>query len=158
MKLVSLVLASALALAACTTMPATTPAATTTEAPAADATLQQTASLMVSIGQHGEDASLETINDLSAQLDAQVTAAPNDPFVLKLAAQSRRTLSGYSQDRAQRVALRHAALAELDKAISLSAGSTASRIVTLNGQPTEVDLKDLPDLRAQLFHQVQTDR
>lgn len=152
MKLVSLVLAAgALALAACTTAPAAT-------APASDATLQQTASLMVSIGQHGEDASLETINDLASQLDAQVAAAPNDPFVLKLAAQSRRTLSGYSQDRAQRVALRHAALAELDKAIGLSAGSTKSRIVTLNGQPTEVDLKDLADLRAQLMHQVQTDR
>lgn len=152
MKLIALVLAaSTLAVAAC----ATTPASTAT---GAESTLQQTAGLMVSIGQHGEDASLETINDLSAPLDEQVAAAPNDPFVLKLAAQSRRTLAGYSQDRAQRVALRHTALAELDKAISLSAGSTASRIVTLNGQPTEVDLKDLPDLRAQLFHQVQTDR
>jgi hypothetical protein len=31
-------------------------------------------------------------------------------------------------------------------------------VVTLNGQETEVDLKDLGDLRSQLLHQVQTDR
>lgn len=150
MKLVSLVLAaSTLALVACTAMPA--PAT-------GDATLQQTAGLMVSIGQHGEGLSTDDINDLSSQLDEQVAAAPNDPFVLKLVSQSRRTLSDYSQDRAQRVYLRHTALAELDKAIAAAGSSTESRIITLNGQETEIDLKDLPDLRAQLMHQVQTDR
>ena len=151
MKLTSLVFAASLtALTACTTV--------ATTAPADEAALQQTAGLMVSIGQHGEDLGTDGINDLSSQLDEQVAAAPNDPFVLKLVAQSRRTLSDYSQDRAQRVHLRHAALAELDKAISLANGSTESRIITLNGQETEIDLKDLPDLRAQLMHQVQTDR
>lgn len=151
MKLTSLILAASLtALAACTTVGA--------PAPVDQAALDQTAGLMVSIGQHGEGMSTDGINDLSAQLDEQVAAAPNDPFVLKLAAQSRRTLSDYSQDRAQRVHLRHTALAELDKAISLANGSAESRIITLNGQETEIDLKDLPDLRAQLMHQVQTDR
>ena len=155
MKLTSPLLAACLAatlsaLTACTTV--------ATTAPADQATLQQTAGLMVSIAQHGEDLSTDGINDLSSQLDEQVAAAPNDPFVLKLVAQSRRTLTDYSQDRAQRVHLRHTALAELDKAISLANGSTESRIITLNGQETEIDLKDLPDLRAQLMHQVQTDR
>lgn len=146
MKRISLMLAAgAFALAACATAPA----------PATSAALQETASLMVSIGQHGEDAN---VADLEAQIDERVAAAPNDPFVLKLAAQSRRTLSGYSQDREERVRLRHTALAELDKAISLASGSTASRIVMINGQETEVDLKDLADLRAQLMQQVQTDR
>lgn len=148
MKFVPLMLAAGMfALAACATAPAA-PAATS-------AALQETASLMVSITQHGEGAD---IADLEAQLDEKVAAAPNDPFVLKLTAQARRTLSDYSQDRAERVRLRHTALAELDKAITFAGASQASRIVMLNGQETEIDLKDLPDLRAQLMQQVQTDR
>lgn len=133
------------------------PAACAT-APASDPALQQTASLMVSITQHGEGMSADDINDLSTQLDEQVTVAPNNPYVLKLAAQARRTLSDYSQDRAQRVHLRHTALAELDKAISLSTPNDRPRAVTLNGEVSEVDFKDLATLRANLFHQVQTDR
>ncbi len=152
MKLTSLILAASLtALTACTTV--------ATPATVDQAALSQTASLMVSIGQHGEGMSADDINDLSAELDAQVAAAPNDPFVLKLAAQSRRTLSDYSQDRAQRVHLRHTALAEYDRALELAKSNpAASRMVMINGQETEIDLKDLPDLRAQLMHQVQTDR
>ena len=146
MKLaLSLVAASALALAACATAPA----------PASPSALQDTASLMVAITQHGEGAD---VADLESQLNARVAAAPDDPFVLKLVAQSRRTLSDYSQSREERVRLRHTALAELDKAISLAGGSADFRVVTLNGQETEVDLKDLADLRAQLLRQVQTDR
>jgi hypothetical protein len=133
-------------------------AACTTTAPASNGGLQETASLMVSISQHGEGMGAEDIADLAAQLDQHAARTPNDPFVLKLTAQSRRTLSDYSEDRAQRVALRHAALAELDKAISLTKPDSGSRIVRLNGQETEIDLKDLPDLRAQLMQQVQTDR
>jgi hypothetical protein len=147
MKMLPLVLAASLtALAACATTPAN------------DATLQQTASLMVSIGQHGESMSTADISDLSAQLDAQVAAATSDPYVLKLAAQSRRALSDYSQDRAQRVELRHTALAEFDKAISLSKPTDPPRSVMINGMESEVDFKDLADLRASLFHQVTTDR
>jgi len=146
MKLVlSLAAAGALLLSAC---------ATTSAAPADHATLQEAANLMVSITQHGEGAD---ISDLEAQLNAQAAAASNDPFVLKLVAQSRRTLSDYSQSREERVRLRHAALAEIEKAITL-ATPDISRIVLLNGQETEIDLKDLPDLRAQYLHQVQTDR
>ena len=147
MKLLPLVLAASLtALAACAT------------APANDAALQQTASLMVSIGQHGDGLSTADISDLSAQLDAQVAAAPCDPYVLKLAAQSRRALSDHSQDRVQRVELRHTALAEFDKAISLSKPGDRVRAVMINGMESEVDFKDLADLRASLFHQVTTDR
>ena len=137
-------------------------AATILAAPAAmacpDGALQETASLMASIGQHGEGMSTADISDLSAQLDAQVAAAPGDPYVLKLAAQSRRALSDYSQDRAQRVELRHTALAELDKAISLSKPGDPPRSVMINGMESEIDFKDLADLRASLFHQVTTDR
>lgn len=148
MKRVSLMFGAVMfALTGCTTVPAA-PAATSNA-------LQETASLMVSIGQHGEGAD---IADLEAQLDEKVSSAPNDPFVLKLVSQARRTLSDYSQDRAERVRLRHTALAELDKAINLTGASKASRLVTINGQETEIDLKDLPDLRAQLMQQVQTDR
>lgn len=146
MKFASLVFAVSLGLAACAT------------APANDSALQQTASLMVSIGQHGEGLGLEDINDLSAQLDEQVAATPNDPYVLKLAAQSRRALSDYSQDRAQRVHLRHTALAEFDKAITLSKPTDPPRTVLLNGETSSVDFSDLATLRADLFHQVQTDR
>lgn len=144
MKPVLLILAASLtALAACATPLAS------------DARLQEAASLMVSIGQHGEDAN---IPDLEAQLDELVQASPNDPYVLKLAAQSRITLSGYSQDRAERVRLRHTALAELERAISLSAPTDKPRAVMVNGQPSQVDFTDLAQLRADLMHQVQTDR
>jgi hypothetical protein len=34
----------------------------------------------------------------------------------------------------------------------------AARIAPANGQDVEVDLKDLPDWRARLFHTLQTDR
>ncbi|MEQ1780449.1 MAG: hypothetical protein ABMA14_03755 [Hyphomonadaceae bacterium] len=150
MNLASLVLAvSALSLSACATRPSLDSTPAETAAPAS-AALQETASLMVSIGQHGEGASVSDIADLSAQVDAQVAAVPSDPFVLKLAAQSRQTLASYTEDKAQRTALRQKALAEFDKAITLSKPETASRIVKINGQDTEVDLKDIPDLRAQL--------
>lgn len=154
MKLCHLVLiAGVLALpAACAT---TAGDGASVSAVASDATLQETASLMASITQHGDGVD---IAESSAQLDAQVAAAPNDPYVLKLAALSRVSLSDSSQDRAERVKLRHDALAQYDKAISLTKPDAPSRIVRLNGQETEIDLKDLPDLRAQLFHTVQTDR
>ncbi len=146
MKLVSFVLAAgALALVGCAMAPAR----------ASDATLQDAASLMVSIVQHGEGAD---IPDLEAQLNEQAAAAPGDPFVLMLTAQARRSLSDYSQDRAERVRLRHTALEEYDRAIALAKPSDAPRTVMLNGQESEVDLKDLAQLRADLFHQVQTDR
>jgi hypothetical protein len=150
MKLAPLLLAaSALALSACVTTPPGEMTPAETAAPASR-TLQETASLMVSVGQHGEGASAADITNLSAQVDAQVAAAPNDPFVLKFAAQSRTILAGYAEDAALKMSLRKKALAEFDKAISLSKPETASRIVKINGQDTEVDLKDIPDLRAQL--------
>lgn len=153
MKLASsLIAASALALSAsvvsaCATMPDDAGASMATTA---SNTLQETASLMVSIGQHGEEASAADVTDLSGQIYEQVAAAPNDPFVLKLAAQSRTALANYASDPAQRTALRRQALAEFDQAISLSKSATASRLVMINGQETEIDLKDIPDLRAQL--------
>lgn len=146
MKLVSFVLAvGALALVGCAMAPTR----------ASDATLQEAASLMVSIVQHGEGAD---IPDLEAQLNEQAATAPSDPFVLMLVAQARRSLSDYSQDRAERVRLRHTALEEYDRAIALKKPSDSPRTVMLNGQESEVDLKDLTQLRTDIFHQVQTDR
>jgi hypothetical protein len=113
---------------------------------------------MVSIGQHCEGMSAADIADLSTQLDKHVAAAPTDPHVLRLAAQSRRALSDYSQDRAQRVELRHQALAEPDKAISLSHPTSPPRMVMVNGMESQVDFRDLADLRTSLFHQVMRDR
>ena len=151
MKLASLLLAaSVLALSGC----ATTPSDGTG---VAGSNLQEAASLMVSIGQHGEGSDFAGIAELSAQVDQQVAAAPNDPFVLKLAAQSRRALAEYSPDRAQRTKLRDTAIAEFDKAISFSKPDTASRRVTINGQETEIDLKDIADLRAQTAAAIQAD-
>lgn len=153
MKLAAFLLAtSALVLSAC----ATTPSAG--GASAASANLQETASLMVSIGQHGEGSDAAGIADLSAQVDAKVAVAPNDPFVLKVAAQSRRSLAEYSPDRAQRTKLRQTAISEFDKAISLSKPDTASRLVMINGQETEIDLKDIPDLRAQTAAAIKADQ
>jgi len=154
MKLSHFVLAASV-LALSTACATTAGGGAGTAVTASDATLQETASLMASITQHGDGVD---IADSSAQLDAQIAAAPNDPYVLKLAALSRVSLSDVSQDRAERVKLRHDALAQFDKAISLTKPDAPSRIVRLNGQETEIDLKDLPDLRAQLFHTVQTDR
>lgn len=151
MKLASFLLAaSALALSACATTPAS-------GVPAGSPSLQETASLMVSIGQHGEGSDAAGIAELSTQVDEQVAAAPNDPFVLKLAAQSRRSLADYAPDRVQRTKLRQTAIAEFDKAISLSKADTASRLVMINGQETEIDLKDIPDLRAQTAAAIQAD-
>lgn len=154
MKYVSLLLAAGmLALSACATTPTAPEGAGVWTATPASATLQETANLMVSIGQHGEGAGAADITDLSAQVDEQVAAAPNDPFVLKLAAQSRTTLASYAEDGVQKASLRRQALAEFDKAITLSKSDTTSRIVKINGQDTEIDLKDIPDLRAQLAAQ-----
>lgn len=153
MKLVSFLLAAgALALSACATTPSGGSGASV-----ASSNLQETASLMVSIGQHGEGSNAAGISDLSARIDEQVAAAPNDPFVLKLAAQSRRSLAEYSPNRAQRTKMRQTAIAEFDRAISLSKPDTASRIITINGQETEIDLKDIPDLRAQTAATLQAD-
>lgn len=142
-------LALSVSVSGCATTPAGESMPAETASPASS-TLQETASLMVSIGQHGEGASTADITDLSSQVDEQVAAAPGDPFVLKLAAQSHTTLASYAENAAQKTALRQKALAEFDKAITLSKPETASRIVKINGQDTEIDLKDIPDLRAQL--------
>jgi anaerobic glycerol-3-phosphate dehydrogenase len=120
-----------------------------------DAALQETASLMATLTQHPEGAS---ITDASTELDTIVNAAPDDPYVLKLAAITRTQLANASQDRAERVKLRHDALAQFDHAISLSKPDAPARTVKLNGQDMDVHFHDLADLRASLFHTVQTDR
>jgi hypothetical protein len=122
---------------------------------ASDAALQDAASLMVSIGQHGQGAD---IGELEAQIDAQVAAASEDPYLLKLAAESRLALADYAQDRAERVRLRQTALAELEKALTLSKPTDPARMVMLNGQEMAVDFVDLAAMRDQVAMQVQTDR
>ncbi len=122
---------------------------------ASNAALQETASLMVSIGQHGEGVDPA---EAAGRLDAQVAANPNDPYILKLAATARANLADLAQDRAMRVRLRQEALAEFDRAIGLSTPEAPARSVLINGQEMDVDFTDLAGLRASLFMTVQTDR
>lgn len=122
---------------------------------ASDAALQETASLMVSIGQHGEGLDAA---EAAGELDARIAAAPDDPYVLKLAAIARTSLADAAQDRATRVRLRQEALAQFDRALLLTRPDAPERSVMINGQPMKVGLRDLADLRATLFHTVQTDR
>jgi hypothetical protein len=148
MKLHHLVLAAGiLATSAC----ATNTEASSISTPASSAALQETASLMATYGQHGEG--VDRV-EASAELDAKTAASPNDPYVLKLVAMTRRSLSDHAEG-AERTRLRQQALADLDRAIALTRPDMPSRIVRLNGQDTEIDLKDLPDLRAQLQQQIQ---
>ncbi len=66
MRFASLVFAAAVAGAACAT------------APANDTALQQTASLMVSIGQHGEGMSADDINDLIVKSNGRTSSLEKD--------------------------------------------------------------------------------
>ena len=111
--------------------------------PGANHALQETVSLSVSLGQHEDGVD---IAEASASLDE------------KVAATTRINLSNSAQDRALRVKLRHDALAELDRAIANAKPDAAARSVMMNGQSVDIDLSDLPDLRAKLFATVQTDR
>jgi hypothetical protein len=120
-----------------------------------DAVLQDTVSLMVSIGQHEDGVD---IAEATASLDEKVAAAPDDPYVLKVAAMTRTSLANNAQDRATRVKLRHDALAQFDRAIALAKPNAPPRPVMMNGQPMDIGLGDLADLRANLFATVQTDR
>ena len=119
------------------------------------AALQDAVSLMVSIGQHEDGVD---IADATASLDERIAAAPNDPYVLKVAAMTRTNLANSAQDRATRVKLRQDALAQFDRAIALAKPNAPPRTVMMNGQSMDIDLADLADLRAKLFATVQTDR
>jgi hypothetical protein len=120
-----------------------------------NAALQDAVALMVSVGQHGEGID---IAETEAALDEKVAAAPNDPYVLKVAAMTRTGLANNAPDRATRVKLRHDALAQFDRAIVLAKPNSPPRAVIMNGQPMDIGLGDLADLRANLFATVQTDR
>jgi hypothetical protein len=120
-----------------------------------NAALQDTVGLMVSIGQHGEGVD---VSEAAASLDEKVAVAPNDPYVLKVAAMTRASLANKAPDRATRVKLRQDALAQFDRAISLAKPNAPPRTVMMNGQPMDIDLGDLAGLRADFFATVQTDR
>jgi hypothetical protein len=122
---------------------------------ASNTALQETVSLSVSLTQHEDGVD---IAEAAAQLDEKVAAAPNDPYVLKVAATARANLAGNAQDRALRVKLRQEALDQYDRAIANAKPTAPSRAVMMNGQAQEISLSDLPDLRAALFATIQTDR
>jgi hypothetical protein len=117
--------------------------------------LQDTVSLAVSLTQHEDGVD---IAEAAASLDEKVAAAPNDPYVLKVAANARAGLANAAQDRALRVKLRQEALAQYDRAIANTKPTAGPRAVMMNGQAEEVSLSDLADLRAALFATIQTDR
>lgn len=120
-----------------------------------DAALQDTVNLMVSLGQHEDGVD---IAEATQSLDERVAAAPDNPYVLKVAAMARAGLANNAQDRAKRVRLRQDALAQFDRAIALAKPKAPPRAVMMNGQPMDIELSDLADLRAGLFATVQTDR
>ena len=120
-----------------------------------NAALQDTVSLAVSMGQHEDGVD---IAEAAASLDEKVAAAPNDPYVLKVAANARAGLANSAQDRALRVKLRQEALDQYDRAIANTKPTAGPRAVMMNGQATEISLSDLADLRAKLFATIQTDR
>ncbi|HEV7692594.1 MAG TPA: hypothetical protein VGO52_17285 [Hyphomonadaceae bacterium] len=117
--------------------------------------LQETVSLSVSLTQHEDGVD---IAEAAASLDEKVAAAPNDPYVLKVAATARTGLANAAQDRALRVKLRQEALAQYDRAIANTRPDARPRAVMMNGQQNEITLSDLSDLRAALFATIQTDR
>jgi hypothetical protein len=120
-----------------------------------NAALQDTVSLAVSLTQHEDGVD---VAEAATQLDEKIAAAPNDPYVLKVAATARTGLANNAQDRATRVKLRHEALEQYDLAIAIAKPNAPPRTVTMNGQETEIDLSDLAALRAALFQINQTDR
>src|SRR5262245_9566075 len=107
--------------------------------------LQETVSLAVSLTQHEDGVD---IAEAAALLDEKVAAAPNDPYVLKVAATARNGLANNAQDRALRVRLRQEALDLYDRAIAHAKPTAPPRAVLMNGQTQEISLNDLIDLRA----------
>jgi len=120
-----------------------------------NAALQDTVSLSVSLTQHEDGVD---ISEATASLDEKIAAAPNDPYVLKVAAGARVNLANNAQDRALRVKLRQEALEQYDRAIALAKPTAPPRAVMMNGQAMQISLSDLADLRAALFATIQTDR
>ena len=126
-------------------------AATILAAPAAmacpDGALQKTASLMVSIGQHGEGVDPA---EATASINEKTTACPANPHVLKVAALARATLADVVEEKPIRLQLRQAALADFDRAVTLAGANTEALPVMINGQKMSVDFDDNTELRAAL--------
>lgn len=125
--------------------------ATILAAPAAmacpDGSLQETANLMVSIGQHGEGVDPA---EATASIDEKTSACPANPHVLKVAALARATLADEIEEKPIRLQLRQAALADFDRAVAAAGANTNALPVMINGQQMAVDFDDNTELRAAL--------
>jgi hypothetical protein len=126
-------------------------AATILAAPAAmacpDGALQETANLMVSIGQHGEGVDPA---EATASIDENTSACPANPHVLKVAALARATLADVIVEKPVRLQLRQAALADFDRAVAAAGANADALPVMINGQQMAVDFDDNTELRAAL--------
>jgi hypothetical protein len=120
-----------------------------------EGSLQETVSVMVSIGQHGEGVDAA---EASASIDAITSACRDNPHVLKASALARSTLADLVVDKPTRLRLRQAALADFDRAVTLVTGSTKPAPAMLNGQPIEIAFDDNADLRAALQAALEEDR
>lgn len=134
-------------------------AATILAAPAAmacpDGALQETTNLMVSIGQHGDGVDPA---EATASIDAKTSACATNPYVLKVAALARATLADVIKEKATRLELRQAALADFDRAVTLAGNATEALPVMINGQQMAVDFDDNAELRAALVAALEEER
>jgi hypothetical protein len=117
--------------------------------------LQQTVSLMVSLGQHGEGADA---SEAAASLDGITAQCPLDPHVLKAAALALATLADEVEDKPVRIKLREQALADFDRSAALVTPSVKQRQVMLNGQPMAIGFSDNAELRKELAAALAEDR
>lgn len=134
-------------------------AATILAAPAAlacpDGSLQETTNLMVSIGQHGDGVDPA---EATASIDEKTAACSANPHVLKVAALARATLADVVEEKPTRLAIRQAALADFDRAVTLAGASAEALPVMINGQQMAVDFDDNAELRAALVAALEEER
>lgn len=134
-------------------------AATILAAPAAlacpDGSLQETTNLMVSIGQHSDGVDPA---EATAAINEKTAACPASPHVFKVAALARATLADVIEEKAARLELRQAALADFDRAVTLAGASAQALPVMINGQQMAVDFDDNAELRAALVAALEEER
>jgi hypothetical protein len=134
-------------------------AATIFAAPAAlacpEGALQETVSVMVSIGQHGEGVDPA---DATTSIDALTASCPANPYVLKVAALTRATLAEAVSDKPARISLREHALADFEKAAALTTEATPAATVMINGMEMDLGFEDNAELRAALVDALEEER
>jgi hypothetical protein len=117
--------------------------------------LQETVSLMVSIGQHGEGMDP---TDATTSIDALTASCPANPYVLKVAALTRATLAEAVADKPARISLREHALADFEKAAAMTTAATPTTQIMINGMEMDFGFDDNAELRAALVDALEEER